>query len=81
MYRDYSPTRQIWKPRSKLPSLPLQVIQTRELMSWIDRAMLLSKFKLHPQGSYQTDWQVILKATNPNKVGDANYYREQVRFV
>jgi hypothetical protein len=46
--------------------------RTRELMQWIDKATLLSKFQLHLQGCYQTDWNNILEA-------DANYFEEQVQ--
>jgi hypothetical protein len=51
----------------------------RELMQWIDRATLLSKFVLHLQGSYQNDWNDILEATDPNEDRDAKYFDEQVQ--
>jgi hypothetical protein len=53
--------------------------RAQELMQWIDRATLLSKFQLHLQGSYQNDWHNILEATDPNEDCDANYFDEQVQ--
>jgi hypothetical protein len=54
--------------------------RTQELMHWIDGATFLSKFQLHLQGSYQTDWNEILEATDPNEDRDANYFfDEQVK--
>jgi hypothetical protein len=48
-------------------------------MQWIDGATLLSNFQLHLQGSYQTDWNELLEATDPNKDCHANYFDEQVQ--
>jgi hypothetical protein len=53
--------------------------RTQELMQWIDGATLLSKFQLHLQGSYQTDWNELLEATDPNEDRDVNYFDEQVQ--
>jgi hypothetical protein len=50
-------------------------------MSWINGAILISKFELLLQGTYQVNWYEILDATNPNNYHDANFFEEQVQVL
>ncbi len=43
---------------------------------------LISKFELHlQQGSYQTTWQEILDATDPNDDRDVELFEEQAQNI
>jgi hypothetical protein len=53
--------------------------QTQELMPWIDGAMLLSKFELYLQGTYEVDRYESLDATDSNEDRDAKFFEEQAQ--
>jgi hypothetical protein len=48
-------------------------------MSWDDGPMLISKFELHLQGSFQLNWQEILDSTDPDDDCNVAYFQEQVQ--
>jgi hypothetical protein len=50
-------------------------------MSWDDGPTLISKFKLHLQGSFQLNWQEILDSTDPNDHRNVAYFEEQVQTL
>jgi L-asparaginase/Glu-tRNA(Gln) amidotransferase subunit D len=48
-------------------------------MTWDNGPALISRFELHLQGSYQTDWQEILDTTGPDNNCNINFFEEQVQ--
>jgi hypothetical protein len=48
-------------------------------MSWDNGVTLISKFELHLQGSFQTGWQEIIDATNPDGDRNVDFFKEQVQ--
>jgi hypothetical protein len=79
------PTPVTFKLRSIDSDFPFGIVSIKWLqlyakkLTWDEVATLLSYVKLCLQGSYQTNWQDILDATNPNDDCNVNFFEEKVK--